>query len=321
MSSDIPENAPSGCPGVRNEQAGKSSACAGCPNQKACSTGEQVVDPDIELIRDRLNAVKNKILVVSGKGGVGKSTVTTNLALALASSSSNGSQMLKVGVLDIDICGPSQARMFGCEDESVHDNDEGWSPIQVRDNLMLMSIAFLLESRNEAVIWRGPRKNALIKKFLRDVDWGELDYLLIDTPPGTSDEHISVVQLLMQSSSLTGAIIITTPQEMSLLDVRKEINFCQKTKVPILGVVENMHSFICPCCSKMSKLFPSTTGGAEKMCSDASIPLLVQLPHDPELGRSVDDGIDYFKTHTDSVIVEKFKQLAKMLMVKCSEKE
>uniref|UniRef100_A0A915D923 Cytosolic Fe-S cluster assembly factor NUBP1 homolog n=1 Tax=Ditylenchus dipsaci TaxID=166011 RepID=A0A915D923_9BILA len=295
--SDVPENANESCPGTGSQNAGKTSACAGCPNQRACTTGEKVIDPDVEKIHDRLKNVKHKILVLSGKGGVGKSTVTTNLAFALA-----GNQSHQIGVLDIDICGPSQARMFGVEGESVHDSAEGWSPIYVRDNLAVMSIAFLLESRNEAVIWRGPRKNALIKQFLRDVDWNAIDYLLIDTPPGTSDEHISVVQLLLQASCLSGAIIVTTPQEVSLLDVRKEINFCQKTKVPILGVVENMSAFVCPCCSASSELFPSTTGGAEGMCKELGLDLLAQLPHDPNLAASV-----------------AFAKLAKVVVQKCCE--
>lgn len=149
---------------------------------------------------------------------MGKSAVTTNLALAFAANSNKD-----IGVLDVDICGPSQARLFNCEEESVHDGASGWEPIVVRDNVVLMSIAFLLEDRSSAVVWRGPRKNAMIKKFLKDVNWGELDYLLIDTPPGTSDEHISIVQLLLESSEIDGALIVTTPQEISLLDVRKEV--------------------------------------------------------------------------------------------------
>uniref|UniRef100_A0A915MDG8 Cytosolic Fe-S cluster assembly factor NUBP1 homolog n=1 Tax=Meloidogyne javanica TaxID=6303 RepID=A0A915MDG8_MELJA len=246
--SDVPENAPVSCPGTQSEKAGKTSACAGCPNQKACSTGVPQIDPDIDLIKERMAFVKHKILVLSGKGGVGKSSVTTSLAYVMSNLNGNDGKPLNVGVLDIDICGPSQARMFGCENESVQSSEEGWAPVFVKDNLFVMSISFLVESRNDAelkrvenwflifmahyrigasfgvfmIIWRGPRKNALIKQFLRDVDWGNVDFLLIDTPPGTSDEHISVVQLLLQSSQLDGALIVTTPQEISLLDVRKE---------------------------------------------------------------------------------------------------
>uniref|UniRef100_A0A914MRU1 Cytosolic Fe-S cluster assembly factor NUBP1 homolog n=1 Tax=Meloidogyne incognita TaxID=6306 RepID=A0A914MRU1_MELIC len=334
---DVPENAPESCPGTQSEKAGKTSACAGCPNQKACSTGVPQVDPDIDLIKERMAFVRhkvreqgcydfNKILVLSGKGGVGKSSVTTSLAYVMSNLAGNDGKPLNVGVLDIDICGPSQARMFGCENESVHSSEEGWAPVFVKDNLFVMSISFLVESRNDAIIWRGPRKNALIKQFLRDVDWGNVDFLLIDTPPGTSDEHISVVQLLLQSSQLDGALIVTTPQEISLLDVRKEVNFCIKTKVPVLGVIENMAEFVCPNCSTHSQLFPSTTGGALGMCKELGegLQLLASLPLDPKLGKSLDMGNagKFFEKLEDSVIVHKeFKKLAETILKKCENEE
>eukprot|EP00075_Anas_platyrhynchos_P036071 XP_027325324.1 cytosolic Fe-S cluster assembly factor NUBP1 isoform X4 [Anas platyrhynchos] len=151
----------------------------------------------------------------------------------------------RVALLDIDICGPSIPKMMGLEGEQVHQSGSGWSPVYVEENLSVMSVGFLLSSPDDAVIWRGPKKNGLIKQFLRDVDWGEIDYLIIDTPPGTSDEHLSIVQYL-GASHVDGAVIITTPQEVSLQDVRKEINFCHKVKLPIIGVVENMSGFICP---------------------------------------------------------------------------
>ncbi|KAK5984837.1 hypothetical protein GCK32_001914 [Trichostrongylus colubriformis] len=281
---DVPANANAGCPGVGSEGAGKASGCAGCPNQGSCSTGQPPKpDDDIRLIQDRFRHIKHKILILSGKGGVGKSTVTSNLARAFAADASK-----QVAILDVDICGPSQPRMLGVEEEEVHDSADGWTPVCVKDNLMLMSIAFLLGNKNDAVIWRGARKNGMIKQFLRDVDWGEVDYLLIDTPPGTSDEHISLVQFLLQAGSLDGAIIVSTPQEVSLLDVRKEVSFCHKTKVPILGVVENMAKFVCPHCNHSSILFPSTTGGAATMCSEGNLQLLSQLPLEPVLAQVTD---------------------------------
>ncbi|KAL3106742.1 hypothetical protein niasHT_012007 [Heterodera trifolii] len=330
--SDVPEDANENCPGTASANAGKTSACAGCPNQSACSTGERAVDPDIALITERLASVKHKLLILSGKGGVGKSTVTASLAYAIANLQ-DGAKPFKVwcrftrffnllfffyvAVLDVDICGPSQARMFGCEENSVQNSDQGWTPIFVQNNLFVMSIAFLLDTRDEAIIWRGPRKNALIKQFLRDVDWGELDFLIIDTPPGTSDEHISIVQMLLQASFLDGAVIVTTPQEISLLDVRKEVNFCVKTKVPVLGVVENMCQFVCPCCSTASQLFPNTTGGAKKMCADLSLELLAQLPLDPRLAKSLDEGQSYFEHFADSPVAKQFGDLANLLVNKC----
>uniref|UniRef100_A0A8C7IRU3 Nucleotide binding protein 1 (MinD homolog, E. coli) n=1 Tax=Oncorhynchus kisutch TaxID=8019 RepID=A0A8C7IRU3_ONCKI len=185
------------CPGTASEQAGKTSACQGCPNQNLCSSGAtKAPDPAIEEIAEKMLTVKHKILVLSGKGGVGKSTFSAHLAHALASDATK-----EVALLDVDICGPSIPRIMGLEGEQVY----------VEDNLAVMSIGFLLSSPDDAVIWRGPKKNGMIKQFLRDVDWGELDYLIVDTPPGTSDEHLSIVQYL-SSARIDGAVIITTPQ-------------------------------------------------------------------------------------------------------------
>ncbi|XGW20836.1 hypothetical protein V3C99_004092, partial [Haemonchus contortus] len=306
---DVPVNANAGCPGVGSEGAGKAAGCAGCPNQGSCSTGQPPKpDDDIRLIQDRFRHVKHKILILSGKGGVGKSTVTSSLARALAADPSK-----QVAILDVDICGPSQPRMMGVEEEEVHDSADGWTPVSVKDNLMLMSIAFLLGNKNDAVIWRGARKNGMIKQFLRDVDWGEVDYLLIDTPPGTSDEHISLVQFLLQAGSLDGAIIVSTPQEVSLLDVRKEVSFCHKTKVPVLGVVENMAKFVCPHCNHTSILFPSTTGGVTTMCDEGKLQLLSQLPLEPSLAQTLDNGEDFFEKYPDSAMAKAFMELAKKI--------
>ncbi|CAJ0593328.1 unnamed protein product [Cylicocyclus nassatus] len=309
---DVPANANAGCPGVGSAGAGKASGCAGCPNQGSCATGQPPKpDDDIRLIQDRFSGIKHKILILSGKGGVGKSTVTTCLARALASDPEK-----QVAILDVDICGPSQPRMLGVENEEVHDSADGWTPVSVRENLLLMSIAFLLGNKNDAVIWRGARKNGMIKQFLRDVDWGEVDYLLIDTPPGTSDEHISLVQFLLQAGSLDGAVIVSTPQEVSLLDVRKEVSFCHKTKVPILGVVENMAKFVCPHCNHTSVLFPSTTGGATTMCEEGKLDLLTQLPLEPGLAKALDNGEDFFERYPDSVLAKAFMDLAGKLQTK-----
>ena len=199
------------CVGPASETAGKASGCEGCPNQASCASGEGrkaslEEDPVMKAVENRMSQVKNKILVLSGKGGVGKSTFSSQLAFTLAS---RGKQ---VGLLDIDICGPSIPRMLGLVGHEVHQSSAGWSPVYVEDNLGVMSIGFMLPNSDDAVIWRGPKKNGLIKQFLSDVDWGELDYLIIDTPPGTSDEHISIVQYL-KSCSISGAVVVTTPQE------------------------------------------------------------------------------------------------------------
>lgn len=200
------ENSNEGCVGPNSAQAGKADGCAGCPNQAACASGEAKADPSIAFVQNKMSLVKHKILVLSGKGGVGKSTFAAQLSFALAQ------QGKQVGLLDIDICGPSIPRMLGLVGHEVHQSASGWSPVYVEDNLGVMSIGFMLPSRDDAIIWRGPRKNGLIKQFLTDVVWNELDYLIIDTPPGTSDEHISIVQYL-KPTKIDGAVVITTPRK------------------------------------------------------------------------------------------------------------
>lgn len=231
---------------------------------------------------------------MSGKGGVGKSTFTSQLGFAFSNN-----ENIQVGVMDIDICGPSIPKIMGLEGEQIHQSLSGWSPVYVQENLGVMSIGFMLPNPDDAIIWRGPKKNGIIKQFLKDVDWGELDYMLIDTPPGTSDEHLSIVQYLKESG-IDGAIIITTPQEVSLQDVRKEIDFCKKVKIPILGVVENMNGFICPNCKGESIIFAATTGGAKKMAEDVEIPFLGSIPLDPRIGKSCDNGLSFLDEYPDS---------------------
>lgn len=284
---------PKHCPGIASEEAGKANPCAGCPNQKICSSGEaqQAAQSELEtvipVIRDRLKQVKHIILVISGKGGTGKSTISSMLARALAKD-----QTKQVGLLDLDICGPSIPRMFSLEGEQVFKSAEGWTPIYASDNLAVMSCGFLLESLDDAVIWRGPKKNTMIKQFLMDVDWGQLDYLIIDTPPGTSDEHISVVNYLKQTQleNLDGAVMVTTPQEVSLMDVRKQIDFCRRINVKILGIIENMGKFICPNCHNDSVIFPSSSGGADRMAADYRLDILGRLPLNPLIGQHCDAG-------------------------------
>lgn len=294
--SDVPDNAAEHCPGTASEAAGKTSACAGCPNQNICASGAaNQPDPGVELVRNRLSEVRHKLMVLSGKGGVGKSTVTALLARAMAHKYAEQN----FGVLDIDICGPSQPRMFGVRDEQVHQSGSGWSPVYVDDNLSIMSIGFLLGSADDAIIWRGPKKNGMIRQFLSEVDWGQLDYLILDTPPGTSDEHLSATTYLGQAADGKadwGAVIVTTPQEVSLLDVRKEISFCRKMKVPIVGVIENMSMFICPKCTTSTAIFPARAGGgARAMCEELGVPFLGSLPVDPKLTKACDEGEDYVK--------------------------
>lgn len=286
--------APENCVGPESEQAGKADACQGCPNQAICASAPKGPDPDIPIITERLAGIKHKLLVLSGKGGVGKSTFTTMLAHAFASNIDN-----MVGIMDTDICGPSIPKMMGVETETIHVTNTGWEPVWVSDNLGVMSVQFMLPNRDDAVIWRGPKKNGLIKQFLKDVEWGEMDYLVVDTPPGTSDEHLSVNSFLKESG-VDGAVIVTTPQEVSLLDVRKEIDFCRKAGIRVLGIVENMSGFVCPKCTHQSEIFRATTGGGRRLAKDTGVPFLGAVPLDPRIGMSCDFGESFFDNFSES---------------------
>ena len=277
------------CPGTESQDAGKTAACEGCPNQRICATAPKGPDPDLEAITSNLKDVRHRILILSGKGGVGKSTVTAQLARALAREPSR-----QVGVLDVDICGPSQPQMLGVAGEGLHSSQLGLAPVIAgeQDNLSIVSVGFLLEDESDAVIWRGPRKNALVKKFLRDVQWDRLDYLLVDTPPGTSDEHLALAQLV---APITGAILVTTPQEVAWQDVRKEIDFCRKTRIPLLGIVENMAGFVCPQCHVPASIFDAGeaaggTGRVRQWAEQHGVPLLASVPIDPRIGMACDEG-------------------------------
>ncbi|KAJ1550853.1 Nucleotide-binding protein 2, partial [Cladochytrium tenue] len=202
--------------------------------------------------------IRHIVLVLSGKGGVGKSTVAASLALALArdlsppsSSTATAASSARVGVLDVDLTGPSLPRVLGLHGRRVHQGPRGWLPVLAEPpapRLAVMSLAFLLQSDNDAVVWRGPKKNAMIKQFIEDVDWGDLDYLVIDTPPGTGDEHISLAEHL-RALNPDGAVVVTTPQDVAVADVRKELSFCRKVDLPVLGIIENMSGYVCPHCS------------------------------------------------------------------------
>lgn len=244
------------------------------------------MNDEIQEPPSSLKNVRHIMLILSGKGGVGKSSVTTQTALTLVDKGFN------VGVLDIDLTGPSLPRMFGVESKQVRQSTAGWVPVPVFDNkddpskgsLSLMSLGFLLGDRNNSVVWRGPKKTAMIRQFLKDVVWNggaeskPLDYLLIDTPPGTSDEHIAIAEELRWAEP-DGAIIVTTPQQVATADVRKEINFCKKVGFAILGVVENMSGFICPYCSECTDIFLS--GGGVTLSETLNIPFLGNVPIDP----------------------------------------
>lgn len=202
----------------------------------------------------------------------------------------------------------------------MHASGSGWSPVYVTENLCAMSVGFLLTSLEQAVIWKGPRKDNMIKQFLLDVDWGEdeLDYLIVDTPPGTSDEHLSVVNYLKNVTSLAGCILVTTPQEISLQDVRKEVSFVKQTNIPVLGIVENMSIFRCGKCHKESEIFPKRQG-IEELCKTNQYDLLASIPIDPSIARCCDDGADLFEAYPDSSTVQTYLRLAELIERKCQK--
>jgi Mrp family chromosome partitioning ATPase len=215
-----------------------------------------------------------------------------------------------VGIMDTDICGPSIPKMMGVEQETIHVSAAGWSPVWVQDNLGVMSVQFMLPNRDDAVIWRGPKKNGLIKKFLMDVEWGEMDFLLVDTPPGTSDEHLSVNSFLKESG-VSGAVVVTTPQEVSLLDVRKELDFCRKAGIRVLGLVENMSGFVCGGCKHESRIFKATTGGARRLAKEEGVPFLGRVPLDPRIGMACDYGESFFAAYGDSPATKALRKVVR----------
>ncbi|KAK8391105.1 hypothetical protein O3P69_017036 [Scylla paramamosain] len=244
-----------------------------------------------------LAGVGNTILVLSGKGGVGKSTAAVQLAATLRAKGH------RVGVLDVDLCGPSIPRMLGVEGRDVLTTPEGkWVPVSVdeEERLKVLSVAFFLDSKNDAVIWRGPKKNAMIKQLLTSVVWN-VDYLIIDTPPGTSDEHISVMENIRQAPVL-GAVLVTTPQMVAVDDVTRELTFCRRTGISILGIIENMSGFVCPTCSECSNILAS--GGGEQLAEKAKVTFLGRIPIDPTLSRCTEEGLNYIDKFANSPICQ-----------------
>ena len=242
-------------------------------------------------LKNNLVKIKNKLIVISGKGGVGKTTVAVNLAYGLADKGK------KVGILDVDIHGPNIAKMLGIEGKRLTGSESGIEPVEVLPGLKAVSLALLLENKDQPIIWRGPLKMITIKQFLADTNWGELDYLIVDSPPGTGDEPLSVCQLI---SDLSGAIAVTTPQDVAILDSRKSVLFAKELKVPFIGIIENMSGFICPHCKKEIDLFG--TGGGEESAQDLNVPFLGRIPIEPEIVKLGDLGKPFihFKKETQT---------------------
>jgi Mrp family chromosome partitioning ATPase len=231
------------------------------------------------FLEAKMEKIQRKLLVLSGKGGVGKSTVAANLAVNLASVG------YSVGLLDIDVHGPSIPKLLGLEGQQISSDGEEILPVALDHHLSVMSIGFLLQKGTDAVIWRGPRKFHMIRQFLKDVAWGHLDYLVVDSPPGTGDEPMSVAQLV---GSRAGAVIVTTPQDVAISDVRRCISFCSELSIPVVGLVENMSGYVCPGCGKRVDLFKA--GGGKALAAEMSVPFLGAIPIDPEIVVSGDAG-------------------------------
>ncbi len=236
--------------------------------------------------------VKNKFMVFSGKGGVGKTTVAVNLAYRIMAKG------YKVGVLDVDIHGPNIIKLMGLEKERLVSKDNKIEPIKAFDNMKVVSTASILETEDSPVIWRGPLKMKLIRQFLSDVNWGNIDYMIIDSPPGTGDEPLSIAQLV---PGLNGGIVVTTPQSLAVLDARKSIRFARQLKIPFIGVVENMSGFICPHCGARIDIFK--TGGGQKIAEEMGVEFLGRISYETELMSLSDEGKVYLKIHKNGTPV------------------
>ena len=254
-------------------------------------------------LRDRMAKIDYKLLVLSGKGGVGKSTVAANLAVALARAGK------RVGLLDIDVHGPSIPRMMGLETGQVQGTNEAILPVKVGDNLAVMSTGFLLPDPRQPIIWRGPRKHGVIRQFLKDVAWGQLDYLVVDSPPGTGDEPMSIAQLVGSSA---GAVIVTTPQDVAVSDVRRCVTFCSEVSLPVVGIVENMSGLLCPKCGERIDLFKR--GGGMALATEMDVPFLGQIPIDPEVVTAGDAGTPLLHDGSQSQATKAFADVVDVIL-------
>jgi ATP-binding protein involved in chromosome partitioning len=287
---------------------GKSQDCAHCESA-TCPAKTRREDESDEQFRQRqalarrMCQIRCKLLVLSGKGGVGKSTVAANLAAALAQAGR------RVGLLDIDVHGPSIPTLMGIEAGEVRGTGEALLPVRVSDNLAVMSVGFLLPDRRQAVIWRGPRKHGLIRQFLTDVAWGRLDYLVVDSPPGTGDEPMSIAQLVGPSA---GAIIVTTPQEVAISDVRRCVTFCRELSLPVVGILENMSGLVCPKCGEQIDLFKR--GGGMALAREMGVPFLGQIPIDPEVVTAGDAGAPLLRDGPQSPAAKAFADVVGVIL-------
>ncbi len=263
-----------------------------------------IIEQQDKKLKDQLAKIKHKILVMSGKGGVGKSTIAVNVAVGLSL------QDFMVGLLDVDLHGPNVPKMLGARDLKLSRKPDGrMGAIKYSPNLKFLSIEPLLPSEDTAIIWRGPIKHSAIRQFIGDIDWEELDYLIIDAPPGTGDEPLTVAKTIPDAYTL----IVTTPQEVSLIDVKKAIKFCQKIKLRILGIVENMSGFICPHCGKPVDIFKK--GGGQKLADELGIRFLGRIPIDPRIVDTGDLGKPLIAAYPESITAKAFDELIRNIII------
>ena len=274
-----------------------STSCASASKGKTCGSADAAAAQQNVAIDRSLGRIRHKILVMSGKGGVGKSTVSVNVAIGLAKKG------FQVGLMDVDLHGPDICRMLNLNGpmDGKLTADGKMPPLQYNDNLKVMSLESMMENRDEPIIWRGPLKNQAIRQFIADVAWGDLDYLVIDAPPGTGDEPMTVAHTIKDAK----ALVVTTPQQVALADVRKSINFCKHVKMAVLGLVENMSGFICPHCNKTVEIFK--TGGGEKLAQEFGLRFLGRIPVDPKVVLAGDDGTPYLSSGAESPTTTAFE--------------
>jgi ATP-binding protein involved in chromosome partitioning len=286
---------------MTKEKCEKETTCETCNQSSSCSQEEREAHAQ-ERLKSKLSHIKHRVMVMSGKGGVGKSTVSTNLAIVLALDGFN------VGLLDADIHGPNIPKMLGIELRHVEGSGQGMIPVEAFPNLKVISMAFFIGDRDNPVVWRGPLKHSAINQFLGEVEWGELDFLVVDLPPGTGDEPLSVAHLVKK---VDGSIVVTTPQDVALLDSRKAVTFSRMLSIPVIGIVENMSGLICPHCHQEIPLFK--IGGGERAAADLKVPFLGRIPIDPEMVTDCDRGMPFVMSHPNSEAAKAFEKIAHMV--------
>ncbi|MEM3873525.1 MAG: Mrp/NBP35 family ATP-binding protein [Candidatus Bathyarchaeia archaeon] len=285
--------------------AGCDGKCESCSKKGECTDPRKERWEEQQRLKQRISRIKHKIAVISGKGGVGKSTVTVNLAMAFAMHGYAN----RVGILDADIHGPSIPKMLGLRGQRLQALAAGViSPVAGPLGIKVVSMDFLLPSDESPVIWRGPLKMRAIQQFLSDITWGELDFLLVDLPPGTGDEPLSVMQLI---PDMDGVVIVTIPSEVSQIVVKKAVTFARQLGVPVIGIIENMSGFICPKCGAEVNIFK--TGGGRKIAEDLAVPFLGSIPIDPEICTDSDEGKPFIVGHSDSPASKAFTDIVKKI--------